>query len=118
MTDSVYKILTQDQWQDFAREQTFRGSPDDVRDGFIHLSSQAQLKGTLDKHYRDTPTVVIARFLKDRFGENLRWEVSRGGAKFPHLYAPLKWAHLAAYGSAHRSQTGWALEKLDGKLWD
>ena len=67
----------------------FRGSPDDLRDGFIHLSAGDQLAGTLAKHFRGEENLILLAIEDAALGDALKWETSRGGALFPHLYAPL-----------------------------
>jgi len=83
---TAYKILTADQWETFERDGAFRGAPVDLADGYIHLSTAEQLQGTLNKHFAGQPGLVIAEVDLEQLGENIRWEVSRGGALFPHLY--------------------------------
>ena len=85
----VYKILRQGEWASFQSAGVFRGSPDDLRDGFIHLSAGDQLAGTLAKHFRGEDDLVLLAIEGAAFGDALKWEISRGGALFPHLYAPL-----------------------------
>lgn len=85
----AYKVLTAPQWADFEREGLFRGAPVDIADGYIHLSTAEQLQGTLAKHFAGQSGLVIVEVDLTRFGDALRWEVSRGGALFPHLYAQL-----------------------------
>ena len=89
-TDHVFKILRPGEWQRLQAEGAFAGSPDDLRDGFIHLSTQAQVQGTLEKHFASERSPVILRVRLDGLGDALRWEPSRGGALFPHLYRPLR----------------------------
>lgn len=85
----VYKILRPAEWQMLQDSGRLDGSPDDRRDGFIHLSTAAQLHGTLDKHFVEDSAVMILEIDAARLGDGLRWEPSRGGALFPHLYRPL-----------------------------
>ena len=85
----VYKILTPDQWEAFVRDGRFAGSPDDARDGFIHLSNAEQVAGTVAKHFRKPAELRLVALRCERFGENLRDEISRGGQAFPHLYDAL-----------------------------
>jgi uncharacterized protein (DUF952 family) len=96
MTDTAFKIFTADQWAAFSAAGTFAGSPVDLADGFIHLSAADQLQGTLDKHYVGQSGLVIAEIDLSGLGEALKWEVSRGGALFPHLYAELKMERVVA----------------------
>jgi len=100
----VYKILEDDAWHAARDAGQFNGSPDDVRDGYIHLSSAAQIAGTLQKHFAHVSSIVLVEFDAETLGSNLRYESSRGGALFPHLYAPLptalaRWAKRVGLGS-------------------
>lgn len=85
----VYKILAAADWAAACAAGSYPGSADDARDGFIHLSTGEQLAGTAAKYFRDKPDLVLVAFEATALGEALRWEPSRGGALFPHLYAPL-----------------------------
>ena len=90
MSEIIYKVVRTTEW-DAAREAgVFKGSADDERDGFIHLSLAAQLKGTLEKHFAGEDGLLLVSLVAAGFGSELRWETSRGGENFPHLYAPLK----------------------------
>jgi len=71
------------------REGIYRGSAVDRRDGFIHFSTAAQVRETAAKHFAGLPDLVLVSIDDTRLGADLRWEPSRGGALFPHLYAPL-----------------------------
>lgn len=93
---TAFKILTADQWAQFSRDGEFHGAPVDLADGYIHLSAAEQLQGTLDKHFAGQSDLVIAEVDLSGFGEALKWEVSRGGALFPHLYAPLPLAAVVS----------------------
>jgi len=85
----IYKVLTGEQWRKFQQDAVFKGSPVDVADGFIHLSCAHQLKGTMDKWYAGQAEVVLLQVDASKLGEALKYEVSRGGAEFPHLFAVL-----------------------------
>jgi uncharacterized protein (DUF952 family) len=85
----VYKIVDQRSWDQAVGSGTYRGSADDLRDGFIHLSTAEQLAGTLAKHFKDQNNLMLVEFLSDRLGAKLIWEPSRGGALFPHYYGVL-----------------------------
>lgn len=88
----AYKVLTLDQWVGFQSTSVFTGSPVDIADGYIHMSGPDTLKTTLDKWYIDQTQVVILEINLSNFGADLIWEISRGGAKFPHLYTALPMA--------------------------
>ncbi len=86
----IYKILTDTEWQAAVRTGSYTGSADDARDGFIHFSTAGQLAGTAEKYFRDKPDLVLVAIAADRLGKDLRWEPSRGGQLFPHLYGALE----------------------------
>lgn len=86
---TVYKVLGEAEWQLARRAGRYAGSADDTRDGFIHLSAAGQLAGTVAKHFRNRADLVLVAIDAARLGAGLRWEPSRGGALFPHLYGPL-----------------------------
>ena len=87
--NTAFKILTAAQWAQFQADNVFKGAPVDLADGYIHLSTQDQVQGTLDKHFAGQAGLVIAEVDLLALGEVIRWEVSRGGALFPHCYAAL-----------------------------
>ncbi|MEX1059943.1 MAG: DUF952 domain-containing protein [Methyloceanibacter sp.] len=89
MAEPVYKVLTEQAFTESWSQGRFAGSADDMRDGFIHLSAAHQLEGTLATHFAGQAGLVLVAVDAGRLGPNLKWETSRGGALFPHLYAPL-----------------------------
>ncbi len=84
----IYKIATQAQWAEAQKTGTFMGAPVDVADGFIHFSTERQTRETAAKHFAGLDGLVLAALDADKFGSDLKWEVSRGGDLFPHLYRP------------------------------
>jgi uncharacterized protein (DUF952 family) len=89
---TIYKICRPDEWTAAERAGIFRGSPDDGRDGFIHFSTAAQVPGTVEKYFAGEPGLVLIAVDAGRLGAALKWEPSRGGALFPHLYGDLSLA--------------------------
>lgn len=92
MTDppaTAYKVLTADQWALFEIDNVFDGAPVDLADGYIHLSTAQQLQGTLDKHFSGQEGLMILEVDLAHLESSVKWEVSRGGALFPHIYGPL-----------------------------
>jgi uncharacterized protein (DUF952 family) len=85
----IYKILTAREWERAEGEASYRGSADDARDGFIHFSTAAQTAGTYEKYFAGQPGLVLLAVDADALGGALKWEPSRGGALFPHLYGDL-----------------------------
>ena len=85
----VYKILARDDWAEAEARGDYGGAPIDRADGFIHLSAADQVAETLRLHFAGQADLVVVGFEADALGDALRWEASRGGALFPHLYGPL-----------------------------
>ena len=93
MLQIVYKLLRKSEWQEAERCGIFSGSADDRRDGFIHLSTPDQVRGTFEKYFANEPEPVLVAFDAEHLGPALKWEISRGGQHFPHLYGVLDIAH-------------------------
>lgn len=90
MADQIaYKVLLADEMARLEADGRFAGAPVDLADGYIHLSTAAQLDATVAKHFAGRDGLFVAAVDLSAFGDALRWEPSRGGALFPHLYAPL-----------------------------
>ncbi len=85
----AYKILTADQWAQFQVDGIFYGAPIDLADGYIHLSAADQLQATRDLYFAGQEGVVIAEVDLTKLDSPVKWEASRGGALFPHIYGPL-----------------------------
>lgn len=85
----IYRLLSESAWQSALAVGAFHGSEHDVRDGFIHFSTAAQVAETAAKHYAGQASLLLLGVRATELGEALRWEPSRGGALFPHLYASL-----------------------------
>ena len=90
----IYKILRADEWQALRAEGQSLGAPIDVADGYIHFSTAEQVRETAAKHFAGVTDLQLAAFDSDRMGDALKWEPSRGGALFPHLYGPLRLADV------------------------
>jgi uncharacterized protein (DUF952 family) len=89
---TLYRIVSAPDWQVAQEQRAFYGSADDRRDGFIHLSSLDQVRETAARHYAGRDDLLLLYLRSDALTDPpnaLRWEVSRGGAMFPHWYAPL-----------------------------
>lgn len=103
---TAYKVLTAEQMAALERDGSFAGAPVDLADGFIHLSTAAQLTETVDKHFAGQSDLHVAAVDLASFAEALRWEESRGGQMFPHLYAPLALETVIAYSPLERGADG------------
>lgn len=89
----VYKIVPAPLWRESERAGTFHGSPADVRDGFIHLSRAEQISGTAARHFAGAADLLLVAVREESL--DIRWEPSRGGDLFPHLYGALPLTSVA-----------------------
>ncbi|MFV2034813.1 MAG: DUF952 domain-containing protein [Halocynthiibacter sp.] len=85
----IYKIFRASEWAAFDATGTTLGAPVDLADGFIHFSDGSQVAQTAAKHFDRVGDLMLAAFESDAMGADLRWDISRGGARFPHLYRAL-----------------------------
>jgi uncharacterized protein (DUF952 family) len=100
MPDRIaYKIFSVAEFEAFRREGVFAGSAADLADGFIHLSAAAQVEGTLARHYAGRPDLILAAVDLAALGDAVRWEESRGGALFPHIYGVLPLAAVTGWSA-------------------
>ncbi len=106
MTRVAYKLVDAGEWQAARAVGAYEGSAVDRADGYIHMSTAAQLAETARRHYAGRDGLVLVEVTLDELGEALRWEASRGGDLFPHHYGPLPL-------SAARSERGLAVN-MDG----
>ena len=85
----IYKILPRDEWDAACAAGVFEGSALDLKDGFIHFSAADQWAETLAKHFAGQIDLLLVAVEAEALGQRLKWEVSRGGALFPHLYGAM-----------------------------
>ncbi len=111
---SIFKILRPAEWRAFEAARQFEGSADDLRDGFIHFSTAPQVSGTLSRHFGNETEVVILRVAAAPLGDGLRWEPSRQGALFPHLYRPLRLEEVLESWTVQRGPGGFDIAMLTG----
>ena len=89
MTRTIYKISPATLWRDAEVSGQFTGAPVDIEDGFIHFSTAAQVRETAARHFSGQSELVLVAVDAAALGSGLRYEPSRGGALFPHLYGTL-----------------------------
>ncbi|WP_116089586.1 DUF952 domain-containing protein [Sphingomonas crusticola] len=107
MPESIaYKVLTADQLSMLEHSGTFAGAPVDLADGYIHLSSAEQLAETVAKHFAGQDDLQLVAVDLEALGEAVKWEESRGGALFPHLYGPLTLDVVVAYSALEYEPDG------------
>lgn len=85
----IYKIFRTDEWAALDRDGATSGAPVDIADGFVHFSTAAQARETAAKHFAGEDGLFLLACNTDAMGDDLKWETSRGGALFPHLYRDL-----------------------------
>ncbi|WP_420569586.1 DUF952 domain-containing protein [Thalassovita sp.] len=91
----IYKIFRADEWAELQTKGQSLGAPVDLADGFVHFSTAQQAAETAAKHFADEDGLELLAVETDTLGEALKWEPSRGGALFPHLYRALKLSDIA-----------------------
>lgn len=90
----IYKLLRSDEWAALQAQGETAGAPIDVADGYVHFSTAEQVRETAAKHFAGTDGLMLLAFDDTTLPGDLRWEPSRGGALFPHLYGPLRLADM------------------------
>lgn len=109
----IYKIIDAAAWTTAVAAGRFAGAEIDLADGFIHFSDVTQVEETARRHFAGQSNLVLVAFDANRFGPELKWEASRGGALFPHLHGVLDpalalWVKpLPWNGTAHAFPAGW-----------
>ena len=106
METVAYKVLTAPQMAELESQRRFAGAPIDVADGYIHLSTAAQLGETIAKHLTGQGDLHIAAVDLEALGDAVKWEESRGGQLFPHIYGELTLEVVLAYGPLTREPDG------------
>lgn len=101
----AYKVLTSDQMHDLAAD-AFKGAAIDITDGYIHLSTSDQLTETVDRHFAGQSDLWVAAIDLEALGGTVKWEESRGGALFPHIYGPMPLESVLAYAPLERGSDG------------
>ena len=86
----IYKIFRTEEWAQLQTDGITKGAPIDLADGFVHFSSASQVAETAAKHFAGLEGLWLLAFDADALGDALKWEVSRGGDKFPHLYREMR----------------------------
>ncbi|KPA22077.1 hypothetical protein shim_19640 [Shimia sp. SK013] len=108
----IFKIFRADEWAALRADGQTAGAPIDVADGYVHFSTAEQAAETAAKHFAGEENLFLLAVETEALGDALKWEVSRGGAKFPHLYRELQlsdvhWAQpLPLENGAHQFPAG------------
>ncbi len=102
----AYKVLTAAQMAQFEQDGRFAGAPVDLADGYIHMSTVEQLGETVAKHFAGQDDLFVLAIDLVTLGDAVKWEPSRGGALFPHLYASLPRSAVIAQAPLSRCPDG------------
>lgn len=86
----IYKIFRADEWAELQSQSVTKGAPIDITDGYVHFSTAEQARETAAKHFAGEDGLILLALDSDALGDALKWEPSRGGALFPHLYRELR----------------------------
>ncbi|MDC0710835.1 DUF952 domain-containing protein [Stigmatella sp. ncwal1] len=102
----AFKIVAASEWAAALAQGVYSGSEVDRADGYIHMSTAGQLAETARRHYAGRSSLLLLTVSLDELGDALRWEPSRGGDLFPHLYAPLAVTAVTAVRACSVSPEG------------
>lgn len=109
-TSTAYRLATPERWAEIMMAGEFHGEPHDIADGFIHLSAADQVEGTLIKHYNDHERLLLVEIDLEPLGDSVKWEKSRGGALFPHVYGVIPMDVVRGMRHIRRNEDGdWVL---------
>jgi uncharacterized protein (DUF952 family) len=103
----VYKILSRAEWAEAEAAGVFNGGAVDLKDGYIHLSTAAQAGETARLHFKGQADLVLVALDAEQLGAAIKWEPSRGGQLFPHLYGALNPADALAVRDLPLNAEGW-----------
>jgi beta-hydroxylase len=107
---TAFRLATPEAWSQAMAAGVFTGTEHDHRDGFIHLSALGQVEGTLLKYYAENERLVLVEIDLEALGETVKWEESRGGALFPHVYGDIPASAVLGIRLLRREEDGgWTL---------
>ena len=106
MAERIYKIARPYEWAEAEKNGVFSGSADDKRDGFLHFSAEHQVRGTVARHFAGDKLLLLVAIFSDALGSSLKWEASRGGDKFPHLYGVFPLSAVISVAELRRGPDG------------
>ena len=108
----IYKIFRRAEWDALVANGQTQGAPVDLADGYIHFSTAETVAETAAKHFAGETDLILASVEATGLGNDLKWEVSRGGMEFPHLYAPLKFSDVTSHSAIPSTAEGFSFEGL------
>ena len=106
----AYRLAAPERWAEIMAAGEFEGEAHDIADGFIHRSAADQVAGTLIKHYADHARLLLVEIDLEALGDSVKWEKSRGGALFPHVYGKIPMDVVRGFRHIRRNEDGeWML---------
>ena len=108
----IYKLFRGPEWQELQRAGTTRGAPIDIEDGYIHFSTASQVAETARRYFQGVDGLMLISVEAEGLGDALKWEPSRGGDLFPHLYRELRLSDVASAVELRRDGEGHAFPDL------
>ncbi|MCW2369083.1 MULTISPECIES: DUF952 domain-containing protein [unclassified Sphingobium] len=102
----AFKLLRPEEWSAWRDSGVFAGAPVDLADGYIHLSAREQVRETAAKWFADVDPAILVMVDLPPLGDTVRWEVSRGGALFPHVYGPIPMSAVAGHSKLRLGADG------------
>jgi len=106
MNNRIYKVVSRQLWAEAETADVFHGAPIDLKDGFVHFSTADQVVETVAKHFSGQDDLLLVEVDAGRLGEALRWEISRGGDLFPHLYGAMPLDSVLSVTELPRGEDG------------
>lgn len=103
---TIYKICSKEEWETAVMHKRFEGAAIDLQDGFIHFSTATQVKETARLHFKECEGLVLVAVNVACLAPNLKWETSRGGDLFPHLFATLDVGNVKSVTALHLAGDG------------
>ena len=108
----IYKIFRRSDYEDFLKAQKTKGALIDLKDGYIHFSTADTVEETANLHFADEDDIFLLKAHAEHFGDALKWEVSRGGVKFPHLYRELEIDHIISVEKIAKTKNGFNFSEI------
>jgi uncharacterized protein (DUF952 family) len=102
----AYKLLTGAEWTAWKDSKLFTGSAVDLADGYIHLSARPQVRETAEKWFAQVDPLMLVMVDLAALGDTVKWEPSRGGALFPHVYGTIPFGAVAGNSKLRLSASG------------
>ncbi|MEO0344241.1 MAG: DUF952 domain-containing protein [Pseudomonadota bacterium] len=108
----IYKIFRRAEWDALVANGQTRGAPIDIEDGYIHFSTAETVEETAVRHFQKEKNLIVVTVLAKELGHHLKWEASRGGMLFPHLYGALRYSDVKTFHPLVKDEGGFVFEGI------